>query len=224
MERLAYQDFLRLFKRKWEQGQHVLISGPTGSGKTYVAEDVKEAREWVVVIASKKSDETLDKGYKGFKRMDSWPPDWNTKMVLFWKKPKTIEDLEKMRKAIYGVMADVFIRGGWTIYFDDLAFISGTLKMDKQLRMMYTQVRSNNTSLVASVQRPFRVPVEVISQSSYILLFPTKDEEDIRRIASQSGQDFRRLRYQTEQLQQYQFLFIEHGKPPILVEAREKVE
>lgn len=221
MEKLAYLDFLSVFKRKWEQGQHVLISGPTGSGKTYVAEDIKEIRQWLVVIASKKKDETLD-GYSGFHKTDKWPPHFNTRMVLFWRKPKNIEDLQGMRVAIYRVLSDVFIVGGWTIYFDDLAFISGTLKMDRQLRMMYTQVRSNNTSLVSSVQRPWRVPVECISQSKYIFLFQTQDDKDIERIAQESGQSVFNLKKQAKEIGQYEFLFIEHGKPPILVGAREK--
>lgn len=221
MEKVEYQNFLSLFKHKWQQGQHVLISGPTGSGKTYVAEDIKEIRAWLVVIASKKKDETLD-GYTGFKKTDKWPPHYMDQKILFWRKPKNIEDLQGMRVAIYKVLSDVFIVGGWTIYFDDIAFVSGTLKMDRQLRMMYTQVRSNNTSLVASVQRPFRVPVEVVSQSSYILLFKTQDERDIERIAQESGQSPYTLKKQVKELQQYEFLFIEHGKNPILVGKREK--
>lgn len=222
MEKIPYNHFLQIFRRKWEQGQHVLLSGPTGSGKTYVAEDIKEIRSYLVVIASKKTDETLD-NYKGFRKIDKWPSKYYTDhMVLFWRKPKNIEDLEGMRLAIYKVLSDVFIVGGWTIYFDDVAFISGTLKMDRQLRMMYTQVRSNNTSLVASVQRPFRVPVEVVSQSSYILLFKTQDERDIERVAQESGQSVYTLKKQARSIGHYEFLFIEHGKEPLLVEAREK--
>jgi len=221
MQTVSYQEWLRIFKKRWKQGQHVLLSGPTGSGKTYVAEDIKELRTYLVVIASKKTDETLD-NYQGFRKIDKWPSEYYTdKMVLFWRKPKNIEDLEGMREAIYKVLSDVFIIGGWTIYFDDIAFISGTLKMDRQLRMMYTQVRSNNTSLVASVQRPFRVPVEVVSQSSFILLFKTNDDKDIERVAQETGQSVSKLKYQAKQIEQYQFLFIEHGKEPVLVQAKE---
>src|SRR5712675_1398496 len=107
MESLTSPAFLQRFRSKWKQGQHVLISGPTGSGKSYVAEDIKEIRQYVIVIASKKNDETLD-GYSGFKKMATWPPDWNTKLVLFWRKPKNIEDLQGMRQSIYSVMKDVF--------------------------------------------------------------------------------------------------------------------
>lgn len=219
MEKIQYQEFLRRFRKQWEQGEHVLISGPTGSGKTYIAEDIKDLRSWLVVIASKKSDETLD-GYKGFKKKEKWPPEWNEKLILFWRKPRNIEDLQGMREAIYEVLSDVFLVGGWSVYFDDLAFISGTLRMDKQLRMMYTQVRSNNTSLIASVQRPKRVPIECISQSKYILLFPTQDDKDVETVAQYSGQDTRRLKYRVSQLGEHEFLFIEHGKDPVHVEKR----
>lgn len=220
MEKITYQTFLSLFKNKWKQGQHVLLAGPTGSGKTNVAQDIREFREYVVILANKKNDETLDSYSKDYKRTDKWPPHYSEQLILFWKKPKNIDDLIGMQKAIYKVMSDIFIVGGWTIYFDDIAFISGTLRMDRQLRMMYTQVRSNNTSLVASVQRPFRVPVEVVSQSSYILLFRTQDERDIERVAQESGQNTYLLKKQAKEIGDYEFLFIQHGKPPIHVEKR----
>lgn len=220
METVSYQEWLKRFNHQWKQGQHVLISGPTGSGKTYVAEDIKDLRDWLVVIASKKKDDTLD-NYKGFHKTDKWPVDYHIKRVLFWRKPKNIEDLQGMRVAIYRVISDIFIIGGWSIYFDDLAFLSGTLKMDPQIRAMYTQVRSNNTSLISSVQRPFRVPVEAVSQSSYILMFHTNDDRDIERIAQESGQSVTRLKNWARQIEQYQFLFIEHGKEPVLVQAKE---
>lgn len=219
MQKIAYQTFLGLLRSKWKQGQHLLISGPTGSGKSYVAEDIKEIRKYLVVIASKKSDDTLD-NYNGFFKTDKWPPPYGVRYVLFWKKPKTIEDLHIIRKAVYDVLSDVFVRGGWSIYFDDIAFLSGTLKLDPQLRMMYTQVRSNNTSLIASVQRPKRIPVEVVSQSSYIILFSTPDENDIETVAHNSGQYTLKLKNQVKQLKTHEFLFIEHGKEPIHVESR----
>lgn len=219
MEKITYLSFLEKFKKKWRQGQHVLLSGHTGSGKTYVAQDIRECRKNVIVVASKKKDETLEE-YKGFVTKSKWPPEWNEHFILFWKKPKDISDLQGMREAIYEVMNAVFKLGGWCIYFDDLAFLSGTLKMDPQIRMMYTQVRSSHVTIVSSVQRPFRVPVEAVSQSKYILMFHTSDERDIERIAQESGQNKRRLTENVSKLSDYEFLFIEHGKEPVHVEKR----
>lgn len=220
METVTYQEWISQFKREWKQGQHVYVNGPTGSGKTFVCQDLSKLRDWLVVIATKKSDETLDECYKGYFKTDKWPVDFHIRKVLFWRKPKNIDDLQGVRTSIYGVLSDVFIVGGWSIYFDDIAFLSITLKMDNILRAMYTQVRSNHTSLIASGQRAFKYPVEVISQSTYVLLFDTRDERDIERIAHETGQNVTRLKYQVRQLKEHEFLFIRHKKEPILVQKR----
>lgn len=216
----TYQEFLTIFGNTWKQGEHVAICGPTGSGKTYSAQDILKLKKRVVVIATKSKDETLD-CYRGFKRRDTWPPDWNEKLVLFWKKPKNLKDFRSAQIAIYGVMADLYKYGSWTVYFDDLFFVSETLKLKEPLRMFYTQVRSNDVSIVASIQRPFWVPVEAVSQSSYVLLFPTRDERDIKRVAEGMGLSFNELLEGVRSLKQYEFLLVEHGKEPIHVEKRE---
>lgn len=219
MQELSYQEFLDTFQGKWQQGEHVAIIGPTGSGKTYVAQDIKLMRSRLVVIATKSKDETLSK-YKGFKKRDTWPPDFNEKQVLFWKKPKSLTDFRGVQIAIYGVMADLYKYGSWTIYFDDLFFVSSTLKLKEPLRMFYTQVRSNDVSIVASIQRPFWVPVEAVSQSSYSLMFPTRDEKDIKRVAEGMGLYYPALNNAISELEQYEFLLLEHGKDPVHVQKR----
>lgn len=219
MKTLTYQEFLDTFKLTWKQGEHVAIIGPTGSGKTFVAQDIKLMRKRLVVIATKAKDETLSK-YKGFKRRDTWPPEYGERLILFWKKPKSLTDFRGVQIAIYGVMADLYKYGSWTIYFDDLFFVSSTLKLKEPLRMFYTQVRSNDVSIVASIQRPFWVPVEAVSQSTYALMFPTRDEKDIKRVAEGLGLSYYDLKDEISELEKYEFLLLEHGKDPVHVQKR----
>lgn len=219
MDKLTYQEYLQRFRRKWEPGQHVAIIGPTGSGKTNIAHDVEQLRKRVVVIATKAKDRTLDT-YKDFKKRDSWPPDWHEKLILFWKKPKTLGDFRDQQIGIYTVMADLYKVGSWTIVFDDLFYVSHTLRLEGPVRMFYTQVRSNNVSIVSNIQRPFRVPLEAMSQSTYALMFSTRDDKDIRRVAEDMGLDYRELKAALSQLQQYEFLLLETGKEPVHIEKR----
>ncbi len=78
--------------------------------------------------------------------------------------------------------------------------------------MLYTQSRSNNITLVGSIQRPSWVPIEVPSQSSFIILFKNYDQRDVDTIAEATGIDRKELRALNASLQQYDFLFIENGK------------
>lgn len=219
MRTVTYQDFITLFRRKWHPGQHVSVIGPTGSGKSTVAHDVELMRKRVVVIATKAKDETLDT-YTRFKRREKWPPEYHEQLILFWRKPKRLGDFREQQEAIYHVMQDIYKVGSWTVVFDDLFYVSDTLRLKEAVRMFYTQVRSNNVSIVSNIQRPFWVPLEALSQSTYALLFPTRDERDIKRVAEGLGYNWKELKAAVAQLKEYEFLLLETGKDPIHVQRR----
>lgn len=220
METLTYQQWLSAFKRDWKAGQHVLIVGPTGSGKTVAAQDMLLLRRHVVVIATKAKDESLD-GYQNFEKRDEWPPAWNEERVLFWKKPKALGDFATQQIAIYQLLNDVYKRGGWTVYFDDLVFVTSTLKLKEPVRMFYTQVRSQGVSIVASLQRPFWAPLEAISQSTYALVFAAHDEHDIKRLSEGLSVPYKGLLADLKGLQPYEFLFLRTGGRTVHVQRKE---
>lgn len=220
METLTYQQWLDGFKGQWKSGQHVLLVGPTGSGKTVAAQDMLLLRQYVVAIATKAKDESLD-AYKGFKKLDEWPPAWNEKRVLFWRKPKALGDFASQQVAIYKLLNDVYQHGGWTVYFDDLVFVTGTLRLKEPIRMFYTQVRSQGVSIVSSLQRPFWAPLEAVSQSTYALVFAAHDEHDIHRLSEGLSINYRALLAAIRELEPYEFIFLRTGKTPIKVEKKE---
>lgn len=222
METLTYQQWLDHFRQQWEPGQHVLLVGPTGSGKTIAAEDMLLLRKYVVAIATKAKDESLDR-YKeaGFKQIDTWPPAWNIKRALYWKKPKALGDFATMQIGIYKLLNDIYQHGGWTVSFDDLVFITGTLKLKEPIRMFYTQVRSMGVSIVALLQRPFWAPLEAISQSTYALVFQATDEHDIHRLSEGLSINYKQLLEALKELGEYEFLFLRTGKQPIKVSKKE---
>lgn len=219
MKTLSYQEFIEHFRAIWGIGEHVAIIGQTDSGKTYVAQDIKEMRRWVVVIATKSKDETLD-AYTGFTRKSTWPPDYGETLILFWNKPKTLLDLKNVQRSIYKVIDHLYRYGGWTIYFDDLFFVSETLKLKSAVRMFYTQVRSANVTIVASIQRPAWIPVESLSQSKYFIVFSIQDRKDVQRIAEAIGMNFFDLLKWINLLQRYEFLLLARHQEPILVHAK----
>lgn len=217
LNRMLYQDFLETFRKRWKQGQHLTISAPTGMGKTYLASDLLTFRKYVIAITTKKTDKTLTR-YSDYYKIKKWKTLYGENSLLFNPQPKELGDFTHQRIEIYKCLSEAFLSGGWTVYFDDLVYISNTLKLKEVVQMLYTQARSNNITLVASIQRPFWVPIECISQSKYVIILKTHDKKDIDRLAEGTGIDKKELQSLVENLDGYSFLFIENGQSVELVE------
>lgn len=220
MDQITYTDFIAYMRREWKAGQHIGIIGPTGAGKTYIARDLLELRRYAVVIATKSKDETLEQ-YNLFEKFDQWPVDFDLRYVLLWRKAKRLGDFEEQRMLIYRAMDDVYRHGGWTIYFDDLFYIAETLGLKRAVQMLYTQVRSQGVSLLASMQRPRWVPLEAVSQSTYIVCFRVHDKIDVERIAGGMGIDRKELQAAMSELAEYEFVLIRSNGKAIKVLRRE---
>lgn len=214
---MLYQNFLHLLKSKWQQGQHLTISGPTGGGKTYLASDLLRFRRYVVAITTKKKDKTLER-YSNYYKIKKWNTVYGENRLLFNPQPKELGNFVDQRIEIYTALSEMFVSGGYTIYFDDLFYISNTLKLKEPIQMLYTQSRSNNITLVASIQRPSWVPVECISQSTYVIILKTNDLKDLDRLSEATGMDRKKMQQLNAELSGYSFLFVENGKSVQLIE------
>lgn len=222
METLSYEQFLAFMRTNWKLSEHIGVIAPTGSGKSYIVRDLLNMKRHAIVIATKARDKTLDKYIKedGFYRISKWPPEWYQSHVLFWRKAQHLGDVREQQIAIYGLMDDVYQRGGYVLYFDDLYFVAITLNLKSAIQMMYTQVRSNGVSLIASMQRPRWVPLEAVSQATYLLVFRIRDDYDIERTAQGMGLSKGELRAAIQELGEFEFLLLQSGKDPIRIQRR----
>lgn len=214
---ITRSEFYREFPLHWHIGQHVTLVGTTGDGKTVLAEHLYSMREWVVVIASKAKDESLEGYGKDFHRISKWPPEWYQKKILFWKKPDTLGDFSEQREAFYKVLNDVYKHGGRVVGLDDVAYLTGVLHMDEEIRMLCTQSRSQDISLVMNIQRPYRVPLEVTNQSSHVMLFGLRDEKDVDRVVEAQGLNRYIVKKAIASLHKYDFAWIRTKMDPIIV-------
>lgn len=222
METWDYEKFIAYMKRTWVLSEHIGLVAPTGLGKTFIVRDLMGLKKHGVVIATKEKDKALDLyvSENGFIKRDNWPPNWNELHTLLWRKAKELGNFSEQRILVFYVMNDLYKRGGYVLYFDDLYYVAIVLGLKKQVQMMYTQVRSNGVSLIASMQRPTWVPLEAVSQCTYLLVGRIRSDDDVKRAAAGMGQDWRELKFAIGSLEDYEFLLLQDGKDMVHIQKR----
>lgn len=179
-------------RRDWRQGQHIAIMGRTGRGKTMLARDLMAIRGYVVAIAIKRADDTLETfPAAGYKLITKWPPKYGDNRVLFWSKPKNLTDMDEQRKRIAVVLNDVYENGGWSVLLDDAARVANALGFRREISTMLNESRSSHASIVSCMTQPSSVtqsiPTEVWRQVRYHLVFYYRVGRDLDAIADITG-------------------------------------
>lgn len=212
---LEWSEFRSYLERNWRPGEHVSTIGPTGAGKTTLNEAILALRKYVVILATKPADESLDrmldKNGGDFHRIDSWPPSLPPRLmpkVIVWPKWKTSADTRNQQAVMGEALDGLFAERNWTFYVDELFYLCEMLHLRTMLRLHWTQGRSLGLSLVGSTQRPAWVPLEMYSQATHVMFFRQTDKRDLDRIQGLVDLDPATIRQIIRRLPKYVFLYI----------------
>lgn len=221
--------FARL-SREWNQGEHVAISGATGSGKTALGRHVDQIRidrgGFVVMLVCKlKRDKTIEEDYKGWtrwnftnprdirKRLKNPSPSENK--VLLWPdtdKARTIKEKRDLQREIFGeafdTLADV---GKWTLDIDEGLYVCDPkfMNLSAEVAMLHALGRSSGLTIVTKMQRPANVPLIVYGSASHAFVNRTREESDRKRLAEMGAkQSSKELQGTISALGRHDFLWL----------------
>lgn len=213
---VEWKDFLDVETRtgifRWEQGQHVALLGPTGRGKTTLAQAILPIRKYIVALATKPKDETLEKFAREqhFKRYETWP-EVAAHLVprrLLWPDAKTMYSAIDQRREFRDALGKIYREGNWCVYVDELWYLIHHLKLEFEVRTYLQQARSNGISFIATTQRPAFVPLEIYDQSTHLFFWKDGDEVNLRRISGISWRSAHHIRSLVSNLEDHQVLYI----------------
>lgn len=155
---------------KWKQGEHVIIIGDTGSGKTYLESKILSLRTHVIVLRTKPDDIKFPSFHKVPKITKIGSQRFNTsgeRITRFLLTPKYEEQqIEASR-----VFEKVWKEGAWCIAIDETYYATQILKLERQMNKLLTQGRSKHISVVCGMQRPAWISRFAMSQATHAFIF-----------------------------------------------------
>lgn len=183
----------------WRQGQHVLVTGATGSGKTLLNRFIIEQRlirdGFVVVFCCKlQPDKTLADYYKGFTRWKKWKsrPRIDENRILLWPAVEGLPLREAVRefKKVFSDALDSIARSGkWTVVIDEGLFLTSPsyLNFGSEIGMMFQLMRSANATMIILAQRPAHLPLAIYANIDHAFIGRASEAADLKRLADLDG-------------------------------------
>lgn len=212
----------------WAQGEHVSVFGRTGSGKTFLTTDLLNIRSgYIIGFGVKPQDESLDYliRVEGYQRITSWPPKperEGQKKFLLWPHMQQIEDIDACAPLFERAIKEIYAQQGWTIFCDEVRYMSERLKLDKPLKDIWILGRSSYLTLVGCSQRPAWVPLEMLTQATHIFLFGVNGEDDLKRLKAIDSRNKDLIIPIVSQLPKFHCLYVNTVTGELLVTRAEK--
>lgn len=194
----AREQLLRL-STVWNQGEHVLITGGTNSGKTTLARQLDEIRiqrgsSVVVFVAKMKPDNTIREYYPesdGWVRWTTWKrkPKITETKILLWPRVEGLahsDAIRVLKKEFAFALEEISRTGLWTVHIDEGLFMSAPefLGFHKELGMMYALMRSSKGTMITLAQRPSHLPLSIYANIAHAFVGRASEIGDLRRLGN----------------------------------------
>jgi DNA helicase HerA-like ATPase len=165
-----------------EPSHRALLVGRTGSGKSTLARALLIPLSNVFVIDPKGQfhlpNERIVRKPEGLNRLSVGDP----RPVLFQP------DVEYDEYEVYDALFHwIYQRRNTTVYIDELFAVFKAHQPNRWLRACLTRGRSYNIRTFAATQRPFSIPLEILSESEHRFMFNLQMHNDKRRMAELMG-------------------------------------
>jgi len=204
-------------------GQHIVLVGSTGSGKSEFAQTLLNMRGSILAIDTQDSLDKLTE-VKTFH-----DPHGLGMRLKFYKRLRYIPKGEYRDREWWNFVFETFLHSSSkkkprprTLYIDEIYHIGYGISFPNQLPRAITTARQRKLSFVIATQRPRQIPMPVLSEASKIIVFYLSKFDDRKVISQFVRKDPKEMMRELEaQEDDYSFLVIDNRKgtyekyPPI---------
>jgi DNA helicase HerA-like ATPase len=167
-----------------QANDRVLLAGKTGSGKTYFAGKLLGGVARLVVIDPKGN---LTQWGLTEPSKAEWSHFGKGAGGRFRIVPPITDDPEAWYEGLFNELYDI---GGLVVYIDEAyAVTSPNSRPGKWLSALYTRGREKGIGVWAATQRPTWIPLFLISEADWIIMFRLNLEADRQKIAKIAGDE-----------------------------------
>lgn len=198
----AASQFGRLM-REWKQGEHIIVIGGTGSGKTTLARYLDQIRiqrggSVVVMVAKLSPDNTIVKDYKGWTRWTKWKkkPGPHENRILLWpavEKVKGTDAKKALQREVFKEAFDALADNGkWTLHIDEGYYMTNSregLGFANDIALLHAMGRSSNLTIITLAQRPSHLPLIIYGSAAHAFIGRTRERADLSRLAELGGKE-----------------------------------
>lgn len=227
VERVPWPRFLAWLRRNVHAGEHAVIVGSTGSGKSHLAREVVPLFGRNIVVLDGKGGDDPSLKIPGFRHIHRWPPPderWGAVRgqvtgearrpirVLLTRPIKTADDFAHMSVLFEAALRDLFPRKGsrvFALYVDEMQIIADPregMGLGKYIGPLLRTKRYDGMSVITATQYPTWIPLSSYRESTHRWLFPIRDEDSQEKLGRIAGN--RKLLIPVlDSLKRYEFLY-----------------
>ncbi len=227
VERVPWNRFKAWLRRNVHAGEHAVMVGSTGSGKSYLAREVVPLFGRNIVILDGKGGDDPSLRIPGFSTITRWPPPderWGVVRglvtgekqgpirVLLTRPINSADDFPMMRGLFESALRDLFPRKGskvFALYVDEMQIIADPregMGLGRYIGPLLRTKRYDGMSVITATQYPTWIPKSSYRESTHRWLFPIRDEESQEGLGRIAG-NRKLLVPLLDSLKRYEFLY-----------------